>query len=124
MNKTNKVAAERAAGALAGAWQQNPAVCSEVKKWIDNFRSDMVMAVSLDNFVNTVNEYLEVVGLSVKITREDVYACLKHDGTIRVMDVDGKEVLWLWDGWRLYSLMHKAAKMAAKEGEVAAVAGL
>jgi hypothetical protein len=127
-NKNSQVAGAGPAGALAGARQQNP-VCSEVKNWIDDLRSDMYVAVAVDRLVGLINGYLETAAQehgaeAIKITKEDVYVCLKYDDTVRMMDVDGKEVLWLWDGWRLYSLIHKAARMAAKEGEVAVAAGI
>ena len=122
MAKNDQVAPQ-GAGALAGARQQNPA-CKYIRQWIDDLRGDMYMAVALDRFIHLVNGYLEAVAQdsieTVKITKEDVYACLKYDGTVKIMDVDGREVLWLWGGWRLHDLMHKVAEAAAEKGEVAA----
>jgi hypothetical protein len=120
--------AEGAAGALAGAWQQNPA-CKYIRQWIDDLRSDMYVAVALDRFIQLVDGYLETAAQernveTVKITKEDVYACLKYDDTVKIVDVDGREVLWLWGGWRLHDLMRRVAEVAAKEGEVSAVAGI
>jgi hypothetical protein len=118
------MAAEGAAGARAGARQQNPA-CKYIRQWIDDLRGDMYMAVALDRFIQLVDGYLEtVVQETVKITKEDVYACLKYDDTVKIIDIDGREVLWLWGGWRLHDLMRRVAEVAAKEGEVSAVAGI
>jgi len=122
-NKNSQVAAAGAAGAQAGARQQNPA-CRHVKQWIDNYRSDLYVAVALDKLVKMINDYLDTIGEKGGISKEDVKMCLKYDDTVKIVEVDNKEVLWLWHGWRLYDLMHKAARVAAKEGEAAVAAGI
>jgi 2',3'-cyclic-nucleotide 2'-phosphodiesterase (5'-nucleotidase family) len=94
------------------------AICKYVKQWIDDYRSDLYLAVELDRFTAMIDGYLDTVGEAVKITKEDVKTCLKYDDTVKIMDVDGKEVLWLWDGWRLYSFIDKVANLASKYGEV------
>ena len=122
--ESNKIhMAPQGAGASAGAWQQNPA-CKYIKQWIDDLRSDMYMAVALDKFIEMINGYLDTIGEKGEITKEDVKTCIRYDDTVKIMDVNGKEVLWLWGGWRLHDLMHRAAEVAAKESEVAAVAGI
>jgi len=122
MAKNDQVAPQ-GAGALAGARQQNPA-CKYIRQWVDDLRGDMYMAVALDRFIHLVNGYLETVAQernveTVKITKEDVYTCLKYDDTVKIMDVNGREVLWLWGGWRLHEMIDRIAELAAKEGEIA-----
>ena len=118
-----QMAASPAAGAQAGAWQQNPA-CKYIKQWIDDLRSDMYMAIALDKFIEMINGYLDTIGEKDEITKEDVKTCIRYDDTVKIMDVNGKEVLWLWGGWRLHDLIRRVAEVAAKEGEVSAVAGI
>jgi 2',3'-cyclic-nucleotide 2'-phosphodiesterase (5'-nucleotidase family) len=80
----------------------------------------MYMAVALDRFIEIINGYLDTIGEKGEITKEDVKTCIKYDDTVKIMDVNGKEVMWLWYGWRLHDLMHRVAKVATEEGEVAA----
>jgi len=127
-NKNSQVPAAGAGGAQAGARQQNPAVCAEVKNWIDDLRRDMYMAMVLDRFIDLVNGYLETVAQehgaeAVKIAKDDVGACLKYDDTVKIVKAkNGVEVLWLWGGWRLYEVVDRIIEFTAKEGEAAASA--
>jgi 2',3'-cyclic-nucleotide 2'-phosphodiesterase (5'-nucleotidase family) len=97
------------------------AICKHVKRWIDSYRSDLYLAVALEKFAAMVNGYLDAAGEAVRITKDDVKTCIKYDDTVRVVDVNGREVLWLWSGWRLYDMIDRVAEVASKEGEVAAV---
>ena len=126
MEKTkNNVAAERAAGASAGGLAtERPVACKYIKQWIDDLRSDMYMAVALDKFIEMINGYLDTIGEKDEITKEDVKTCIRYDDTVKIMDVNGKEVLWLWGGWRLHDLIRRVAEVAAKESEVSAAAGI
>ena len=96
-------------------------ICKHVNRWIDSYRSDLYVAVALDKFVEMINGFLKATGEDIDVTKEDVKRCLRWDD-IKVVDVDGREVLWLWGGWRLYDLIDRAAKYAAKDGEVAVIA--
>ncbi|MFZ8808102.1 MAG: hypothetical protein ACO2PN_08340 [Pyrobaculum sp.] len=123
MAQNNSQVAANAAGAQAGARQQNPA-CRHVEQWINDYRSDLYVAVTLDKLVDMINDYLDTIGEKGKITKEDIKTCLRHDDTVRIVPVGDKEVLWLWHGWRLYNLIDKVAELAMKEGEVAVAAGI
>jgi len=123
MAQNSSQVAANAAGAQAGARQQNPA-CRHVEQWIDDYRSDLYVAVALDKLVDMINDYLDTIGEKGEITKEDIKTCLRYDDTVRIVPVGDKEVLWLWHGWRLYGLMDKVAELATKEGEVAVVAGI
>jgi len=97
-------------------------VCVYIRRWIDSLRGDLYVAVSAERLLELMNGYLEEVGeddLDVsEVTKEDLKRCLKHDDTIRFATKDGKEVLWLWGGWRLHSLIDRVIEIAAEEGEV------
>jgi hypothetical protein len=95
------------------------AICRHVRQWIDDYRSDLYIAVAFDKFIEMVNGYLDAVGQTDKVAKEDVKTCIRYDDTVKIMDVGGKEVLWLWDGWRLHDLIDRAVKLAAREGEAA-----
>jgi hypothetical protein len=124
MTQNNSQVAANAAGAQAGARQQNPAACKHVRHWIDDYRSDLYIAVALDKLIEMINGYLNTIGEKGEITKEDIKMCLRYDDTVRIVSVGDKEVLWLWHGWRLYGLMDKVAELATKEGEVAVVVGI
>jgi hypothetical protein len=118
MNKTTSVAAERAAGASAGAWQQNPAICSKVGELIRDLRADRYLAIHMDEFVGWVNERLrldaeEGRGVFVKATADDVKKCIRYDATVKVVKAKDAEVLWLWESWSYYDLVRAVAEIAA-----------
>jgi len=121
---TQNNVAPSGAGAGGGLATEPRMVCKYIKQWIDNYRSDLYIAVTLDKFIEMINGYLDTIGEKGEITKEDVKTCIKYDDTVKIMDVNGKEVMWLWHGWRLHDLMHRVAEVAAKESEVAAVAGI
>ena len=113
------VAAERAAGALGGARQQNPPICRGVQNVIDDMRSDIIVAVRMDAFVDWINNHIRVVAEErgeevAEISREDVVACLKLDPTVKIINVDGVEVVWLWGGGYLDELINRVAAAARK----------
>jgi len=113
------VAAERAAGASGGAWQQNPPICREVQSEIDDMRSDIIVAVRMDAFVDWINNHIRAVAEErgeevVEISREDVVACLKLDPTVKIINVGGVEVVWLWGGGYLDELINRVAAAARK----------
>ena len=101
-----KMAAE-AAGASAGARQQNPAVCAKINELIRDMRSDGFLAIRMDEFVRWLNEH-------VKATADDVKGCLRYDNTIKIVKTKSAEVIWLWESWRYYELVEKAVDMAAR----------
>jgi hypothetical protein len=113
------VAAEGAAGALGGARQRNPPICREVQNVIDDMRSDIIVAVRMDAFVDWINSRVNVGAEErgeevAEITKEDVAACLKLDPTIKMLNIDGVEVVWLWGGGYLDELINRAAAAARK----------
>jgi hypothetical protein len=113
------MAAERAAGALGGAWQQNPPICREVQSEIDDMRSDIIVAVRMDAFVDWINRHVRVEAEergeeAAEISREDAAACLKLDPTVKIINVGGVEVVWLWGGEYLDELINRTAAAARK----------
>jgi hypothetical protein len=114
-----------AGGASGGAWQQNPPVCEVVRQTIDNMRSDVFLAVVLDEFVKYVNQHFEAEaemgrGEAITVTVDDVKACIRHDDTIKIVEKDGKEVLWLWGGAYVQTLIEKVVEWAVEYREVLA----
>ena len=73
-------------------------------------RSDVYLAVRLDELVSRVNAKLE----TVKATAEDVKECLRYDNTIKIIKTKSVEVIWLWESWRYYELVEKVADMVAR----------
>jgi len=122
-----EVAGVSPAGASGGARQQNPPnqkeiVCRHVRDLIDDMRSDMYLAVRLNEFVKLVNErikaYAEERGVeAVEVAEEDVKRCIRYYDEVKIVDDD---VLWLWGGWYAYYLVEKVADMARKYGSVLA----
>jgi hypothetical protein len=96
-----------------------PAICRHVRQWIDNYRSDLYIAVALDKFIEMINGYLDTIGEGGKVTKEDVKTCVKYDDTVKIVEVRGGGVLLLWSGWRLHDLIDRAVELAAEEGEAA-----
>jgi len=107
-----KMAAE-AAGASAGAWQQNPAVCAKINELIRDMRSDGFLAIRMDEFVRWLNKYVDAVA-------DDVKECLRHDTTVKIVRTKNAEVMWLWESWNYYELVEKVADMAARYRSVLA----
>jgi hypothetical protein len=110
--QNTQVAAAGAAGARGSLATESP-VCRKVKELIRDMRSDMYLAVRMDEFVKVLTE-------GGPITEEDVKQCLRYDDTVKVVRVKDKEVLWLWDGWRIHDLISRTAEVAAEEKEVLA----
>jgi hypothetical protein len=108
--------AVEAGGAAGGAWQQNPPVCRRVKQLIDDLRDELYVALTLDVFVIYVND----PGLPA-VTKEDVKACLKYDDTVKIVNVNGKEIVWLWDGQRLYEFVDRAVNLASEYSEAVVI---
>jgi len=97
----------RAGGALAGARQQNPAVCAKVNELIRDMRSDGYLAVRMDEFVRWLNEYVDAAA-------DDVKECLRYDTTVKIVRTKNAEVMWLWEAWSYYELVEKVVDMAAR----------
>ena len=112
MANKNSHVAPQGAGAVGGAWQQKPPVCSRVKQLIDDLRSDLLIALTLDRFVVYVND-----PKLPAITKDDVKACLKYDDTVEIVNVNGKEIVLLWSGWRFHELVDRAVDLVNKYGE-------
>ena len=110
-----------ASGALAGALQQDPAVCRAVKRMIDDMRADIYLAVRVDELVRRVNAELETSGReTVKVAIDDVKECLRYDTTVKIVKTKSAEVLWLWETWNYYELVEKVADMATRYRSVLA----
>jgi len=109
-----------ASGALAGALQQDPAVCRAVKRVIDDMRADIYLAVRVDELVRRVNAELEASGReTVKVAIDDVKECLRYDAAVKIVKTKSAEVLWLWER-NYYELVEKVADMAARYRSVLA----
>jgi cellulose biosynthesis protein BcsQ len=114
------VAAERAAGAVgAGPATEQAPICREVQSVIDDMRSDIIVAVRMDEFVDWINSHISVAAEErgeevAEISREDVVACLRNDPTVKIINVGGVEVVWLWGGGYLDELVNRAAAAARK----------
>jgi len=117
-HESNSKAVSPAAGAAGGARQQKPPeVCRRVKQLIDDLRSDLFIALTLDRFVIYVNDPGRPT-----ITKDDVKACLKHDDTVKIVDINGKEIMLLWNGWRLHDLIDRSVDLAREYGEAVVIA--
>jgi len=98
--------------------------CEKIRRGIEDLRQDLYIAVSIDDLVKYVNESIradvEMRGAeSVEITKEDVKMCIKYDDSIKVVETrNGKEVLWLWHGYKFYEFMHDVAEIASKYSDV------
>ncbi len=98
-----------------------PKVCSKVTELIHDMRSDLYMAVRIDELVKTVNDVLRLEAEergqeAAAVTAEDVKRCLKYDDTVRVVGDGDGETVWLWGGSYMFMLTDKAAKMALRYG--------
>ena len=80
---------------------------SVCRQLIDDLRSDMYMAVRMDEFVKLVNERLRV-----EVGERDVKECLRYDTTVKIVETKNAEVIWLWE--KCYELIEKVADMAAR----------
>jgi len=112
MAQSGQKVALHGAGASAGAWQQNPAVCAKINELIRDMRSDGYLAVRLDEFVRWLNKYVGAV-------TDDVKECLRYDTTVKIVRTRSAEVLWLWER-NYYELVEKVADMAARYRSVLA----
>jgi hypothetical protein len=84
----------------------NHDICRYVKHVINELRSDIFLAITLDRIVEILSEPEDPV------TADDVRACLRHDDTVKIINVSGKEVLWLWDKRYLHTLINRIAELA------------
>jgi hypothetical protein len=110
-------------GAGGGPATEPRAVCTYVKRWIDDLRSDMYVAITTEKLLELMNGYLKEVGeddLDVEtVTENDLKTCLRYDDTVKIVKTKDGEVLLLWSGWRLYDLIDRVIETTAKEGETA-----
>jgi len=95
---------------------QTVSVCTQIRQWIADLRSDLYAALSLDWLISLVNDS------EVAVTKDDVKTCLKYDDTVKIIDANGREVLWLWGGSYLYDFVDKVADLASKYGEAMVIA--
>jgi hypothetical protein len=115
MDQSSQNVTPHGAGAQAGGLAtERPAVCRKVRQQIEDMRSDMYLALTLEEFAKHINEAEE----DGAITVDDVKTCIKHDATVKIIETDGKEVLWLWDDWYMNMLMNEIAKLAVRYKEV------
>jgi hypothetical protein len=94
--------------------------CRYINSWIDDLRSDLYVAISVEKLLKMMNEYLRDVGKDGvgTVTRGDLEMCIKFDDTVRIVKAgEDAEVLLLWSGWRLEQLVSRIIGIAAKEGE-------
>ncbi len=96
-------------------------VCSKVTELIHDMRSDLYLAVRIDELVKTVNDVLRLEAEergqeAEEYGEEDVKRCLKYDDTVRVIGDRSGEAVWLWGGSYMFLLADKAAKMALRYG--------
>jgi hypothetical protein len=125
--KNNKGPAQ--AGGASGGLATEPRVgisdvCKYVKRWVDDLRSDMYVAITTEKLLELMNGYLKEVGeddLDVEtVTEDDLKTCLRYDDTVRIVRTkDNVDVLLLWSGWRLYDLIDRVIETTAREGETA-----
>ncbi len=105
-----QVAAVGAAGALAPRLATEVgAICARVNELINDLRADVYLAVRMDEFIKMV-----AGGLDAQVAADDVKKCIKYDSTVKIVEVGGVEVLWLWSGWKLHSLIDYVADMARR----------
>jgi hypothetical protein len=93
---------------------KNP-ICEKVDDLISSLRSDLYLALQLDQFVAMINDP------EPKVTETDVKACVKFDDTIKIVRVGDREIMWLWGGWRLYRLIDEILELASKYGEIVVI---
>ena len=98
--------------AYIAAAPRKDVVCGEVNELINVMRSAVVLAIQMDEFVAWVNRALRYSGEAVETTAEDVKACIRYDPTVKVVEKDGSEVLWLWESYYYYELAEKAVRIA------------
>jgi hypothetical protein len=104
-------------------------VCREVNNLVSDLRSDLVLAMRMDEFVGTVNRGLQVgaelrgEALQLMATPEHVKHCLKHDDSVKIIVAeDGGEALWLWGGWYMHHLVYRVTRNALRYGTILAEA--
>jgi hypothetical protein len=100
-------------------------ICRHVHQLIDDLRTDLFLAVRLDEFVKDVNERIKIDaeerGIeAVEASERDVIECIKRYDDVKVTDLNDVKVLWLWAGWYSYYLIEKIADMAKKYRRVLA----
>jgi hypothetical protein len=98
--------------AYTAATPRKDVVCGEVNELINVMRSAVVLAIRMDEFVMWVNRALRYSGEAVEATAEDVKGCIRYDPTVKVVEKDGREVLWLWESHYYYELAEKATRIA------------
>jgi hypothetical protein len=91
------------------------AICEKVVDLIISLRSDLYVALPLDQFVSMLNDP------EPKVTEADVKACAKFDDTIKIVRVGNREIMWLWGDWRLYRLIDKIIELASEYGEIVVI---
>jgi leucyl-tRNA synthetase len=94
-------------------------VCSKVKDLISDMRSDVILAVRMDEFLEILNNGLQIIAEErgeepMRAMAEDVKNCLRYDGSVKIVCENGHEVIWLWNGVYMYQLMNNVVKMAVK----------
>ncbi len=109
----------KAGGASAGAWQQNPAICRKVNELINDLRSDLVLAIRIDEFVRWLNNSIkndveEGRGEATTATADDVKECIRYNTTVKVVKTKDAEVLWLWESFYYYELVEKVSDAARR----------
>jgi hypothetical protein len=91
----------------------SPGACGQIKQLIGELRSEMFLALTLDKFI----DYVNVPELS--ITKDDVETCLKQDSRVKIINVGGKEVVWLWND--LQEFINRIIDIASIYGEAAII---
>jgi hypothetical protein len=100
---------------MATRTQNQTPICEKVGDLISSLRSDLYVALPLDQFVSMLN------GPETKVTEADVRACIKIDDTVKIVNTGGREIMWLWGDWRLHWLIDKILELANEYGEVVVV---
>ncbi|MFZ8811042.1 MAG: hypothetical protein ACO2PN_23405 [Pyrobaculum sp.] len=113
-----KISTSTVGGASGGAWQQNPPICQQARQLVDDMRADLYLAVALEEFARYINEFYEVE--AEKVTVDEVRSCIENYNEVKIVEVGGKEVIWLWGGRYAYMLEKMAVEWAAKYREVLA----
>ena len=92
-----------------------PEVCERVKQLIDELREELFVALTLDIFIIYLNDPWRP-----KLTRDDVKTCLRYDNRIKIVNVGGKEIVWLWND-DLQEFVSRVTSMASIYGEAVVI---